>query len=161
MKTPQLSRISAAMARAFAQIGADETWCTGGVYVERLVVTALPESIKRPAIIIREGEFADFANEAGATLEIGVGDYSVTCYLVSSVRGYGADVADEINGMCEDAVRAVFADPQLSIDDPDEPTLAQFIRTATFEFDEEFTVGSQIAVGKLTFTGRIDFQKPA
>lgn len=159
MRRAQATRVMEGLVRAFGTIGSDSTWCTAPVTVDRAVLLPIPEAVARPAYVIKEPNWSGFTNEVDVTLELGVADLIVEVYLYAGTDGYSGDIADELHGMAEDAVRATIENFRL-LDDDDEPVLAFHLIPGSFEFDEDLSVVAGIAIGKLTLAGRIDFPTP-
>lgn len=161
MKRAILADVVAALLGALERIGEDDSWCHAPNTVGRAIVLPVLEAVARPAIIVKEPRWEDFNIETAGSRELGVASLTVEIYLCAGSDGFTGDIADELLGMQEDVVRAVREDASLAADNPDAPTLAQYLRPDSFEPDEEFSADAGYAIGKLTLTGRLDFQGPA
>lgn len=148
------------MLTALGRIGQDSSWCTVPATVGRLVEHQSFEAIARPAIIIEEPHWDDCAPETIGGTELGVADLTLRLWLIAGTEGLSSAVADELHGLAEDAYRAVREDFQLADDQPDTPVLSHYLLRASYETDDELSIATNVGVGSLTFTGRIDFQTP-
>lgn len=160
MRTSRASLIVAGLIRAFEQIGSDETWCTSPNKIDRAVLLPRPETVARPSFVIKEPNWSGFTVETDVSLELGNAELLVEVYLYAGTDGYAGDIADELHGMAEDAVRATVQNFRLGVDDPDNPPLAFYLVPGSFEFDEDLSIIAGMAIGKLTLAGRIDFPTP-
>lgn len=161
MKNPHMAQILGALLRALEQIGTDDSWCTSPATVTRAVDAAAAQELARPAIVVLEPTWDDFRVETAGSLEDGVANLSIEIILCAGTDGVASNIADELWGMVEDCVRAIRADVSLSLDDPDAPTLSQYVLPSAFHLEQEASIEMGYLSGTLTLQGRLDFNRPA
>lgn len=160
MNRPRGALVVEALATALGRIGSDSTWCTAPAYVGREVTGPAFEALPRPAVLVGEPTWADYAPETMGGTELGAADLEVPIYLVAGSDGYTGDVADELHGLAEDAMRAVREDFELANDDPANPVLRHYLFRGTYTIEAVPEVGEGLMVGILTLAGRIAFTTP-